>query len=133
MKEPKKKDYGWHTQSGFDDEPSGWYIDGGEEAYDEAIKAWHNAQKKQLVPFSNGTEYTMWQDANCHQCTKYENESTCEADARCKLAFYLDMGALGEDVPTEILMQVGWNAEANRISPVCRGKQPKLSIIYQNL
>ena len=28
---PKKEDYGWHTQSGFDNEPSGWQIEGGEE------------------------------------------------------------------------------------------------------
>lgn len=55
---PKKEDYGWHTQSGFDNEPSGWQIEGGEEAYAEALEKWQLVQKKQHVPFSNGTEYT---------------------------------------------------------------------------
>ena len=119
---PKKEDYGWHTQSGFDNEPSGWTIEGGEEAYAEALEKWQLVQKKQHVPFSNGTEYTMWQDANCYQCSKYENESTCEADAGCKLAFFLDMGAIGYEVPMEILMEVGWNAEKNKINPICKQK-----------
>jgi hypothetical protein len=37
FKEPKREDYGWHEQSGFDDEQSGWLIEGGEEAYTEAL------------------------------------------------------------------------------------------------
>ncbi len=47
---PKKEDYGWHTQSGFDNEPSGWQIEGGEEAYAEALEKWQLVQKKQHVP-----------------------------------------------------------------------------------
>lgn len=38
--------------------PSGWQIEGGEEAYAEALEKWQLVQKKQHVPFSNGTEYT---------------------------------------------------------------------------
>ena len=40
MKKPIKENYGWYSQCGFDDEPSGWYVEGGEEAYDVAIKRW---------------------------------------------------------------------------------------------
>ena len=40
MEKPDKKLYGWHDQEGFDDEPSGWMIEGGEEAYYEALKKW---------------------------------------------------------------------------------------------
>lgn len=123
MKKPQKKNYGWNEKLVFDDEATGWTIDGGEEEYYEALEKWLLVQKKQPVPFSNGTEYAMWQDANCHQCSKYENESTCEASAGCKLAFYLDMGALGEEVPTEILVEVGWDAEKNKMNPICNQKK----------
>lgn len=36
-KKPKMEDYGYHSQSGFDDMPSGWMIEGGEEAYYEDV------------------------------------------------------------------------------------------------
>lgn len=38
IKQPKKEDYGFHTQNGFDDEPSGWSLEGGEDAYYKALK-----------------------------------------------------------------------------------------------
>jgi hypothetical protein len=37
---PTMEKYGWHTQCGFDDDPSGWMFEGGEEAYEEAINKW---------------------------------------------------------------------------------------------
>ncbi len=37
FKKPNKKDYGWHDQQGFDDEPSGWLIEHGEEEYYKAL------------------------------------------------------------------------------------------------
>ena len=44
---PKKENYGWHEQRGFDDEKSGWTLEGGEKAYDEAVKKY---EKKILIP-----------------------------------------------------------------------------------
>ena len=41
---PTMEKYGWHTKCGFDDEPSGWMHEGGEEAYYEALKKWKDAQ-----------------------------------------------------------------------------------------
>lgn len=38
LKKPTKEQYGWHA--GFDDEPSGWMFEGGEEAYYDALKQW---------------------------------------------------------------------------------------------
>jgi hypothetical protein len=38
MKVPKKEDYGFHTQNRFDDEPSGWSLEGGEDAYYKALE-----------------------------------------------------------------------------------------------
>ena len=40
MKEPNKEDFGWVEQINFDDEPSGFVIEGGEEAYEKAIMNW---------------------------------------------------------------------------------------------
>ena len=42
---PTKEKYGWYSQCGFDDEPSGWLCEGGEEAYFEALEKWEKSQK----------------------------------------------------------------------------------------
>jgi transcriptional regulator with XRE-family HTH domain len=42
---PDPKKYGWHEKQGFDDEPSGWMFEGGEEAYEAALKEWEKNQK----------------------------------------------------------------------------------------
>lgn len=39
---PKQEKYGWHNQDSFDDLPSGWQIEGGEEAFYEAIQEWES-------------------------------------------------------------------------------------------
>jgi len=44
LEKPTMEKYGWHTQNGFDDEPSGWMYEGGEEAYYEALKEWEAQQ-----------------------------------------------------------------------------------------
>jgi len=49
---PKKENYGWHSQDGFDDLPSGWAFEGGEEAYGEAITKWENKQTTGFIPNS---------------------------------------------------------------------------------
>lgn len=41
---PTPEKYGWHNQQGFDDDPSGWMFEGGEEAYYEALKEWKSQQ-----------------------------------------------------------------------------------------
>ena len=44
LEKPTMEKYGWHTQIGFDDEPSGWMYEGGEDAYYEALKKWEAQQ-----------------------------------------------------------------------------------------
>jgi len=61
--EPAKEKYGWHTQCGHDDEPSGWLIEGGEEAYNEAMDKW---QKSQLKPAKEEREWNE-QEEDCDQ------------------------------------------------------------------
>ena len=44
MEKPNKEKYGYVESTGFDSEPSGFVIDGGEEAYDKAMKRWQFMQ-----------------------------------------------------------------------------------------
>ena len=41
---PTMEKYGWHEQQRFDDLPSGWMFEGGEEEYYKALKIWEDAQ-----------------------------------------------------------------------------------------
>ena len=45
-KKPTKEEYSWYNQSGFDDQPSGWQDEGGEEEYYKALKEWEIAMDK---------------------------------------------------------------------------------------
>ena len=40
MEKPNKEKYGYVESTGFDSEPSGFVIEGGEEAYNEAMRIW---------------------------------------------------------------------------------------------
>ncbi len=37
---PNPKKYGWYERNGFDDDPSGWQFEEGEERYYEALRHW---------------------------------------------------------------------------------------------
>ena len=45
---PTPEQFGWHNQNGFDDEPSGWMYEEGEERYFAALAAW-DAENKNLT------------------------------------------------------------------------------------
>ena len=40
IERPNMGDYGYHVQESFDDLPTGWQIEGGEDAYYEALAKW---------------------------------------------------------------------------------------------
>jgi hypothetical protein len=60
-----------------------------------------------VKPFSNSTDASWWQDNNCHKCIKYETESTDEDEAKCKLAFNVDLGFLSGDIPLWVAKEIG--------------------------
>ncbi len=49
-----------------------------------------------IHPFSNGTEYMFWHDRNCAQCSQYESTSRVRGNAKCKLAFDIDIATIGD-------------------------------------
>ena len=62
-----------------------------------------------VVPFSNGTEAMVYSEMNCYQCINYESESTSEDEAKCKLAFNLDLGSISGDIPLWVAKELGCN------------------------
>ena len=71
--------------------------------------------------FSNGTECTMWQERNCFNCTKYENESTEIEKAGCPIAFTIDFA---EPLSDELRQMVGWDSEKDRMPADCKAISP---------
>jgi len=43
---PRPENFGWHTKTGFNDEPSGWIYEGGREEYHEALEAWEKEKRQ---------------------------------------------------------------------------------------
>jgi hypothetical protein len=60
-----------------------------------------------VVPFSNGTEAVVYSERNCNNCINYDNESTDEETAKCKLAYHLDMGNITGDIPLWVAKEIG--------------------------
>jgi hypothetical protein len=48
MKKPIKEDFGWENANGFENEPSGFVLEGGEEAFEEAMQKWQFMQDNGL-------------------------------------------------------------------------------------
>ena len=40
QQKPNPSDYGYVDNNSFDGEPSGWCLEGGEEAYNKALELW---------------------------------------------------------------------------------------------
>lgn len=47
-----------------------------------------------VIPFSNATEFEIWQTNNCDRCCRYSNVSTKRNNAKCKLAFDIDLASV---------------------------------------
>lgn len=52
--------------------------------------------KQQIIPFSNLSEFDSWQSHNCDRCCRYDNTSSKRQNAKCKLAFDLDLACVSE-------------------------------------
>jgi len=63
--------------------------------------------EKPVRPFSNGTEAMVWRDKNCDKCINYESESKTPEEAKCKLAYYLDLGYIVGAIPLWVAKDMG--------------------------
>lgn len=74
---------------------------------------------KKVQPFSNLTDFIKWKDKNCDQCCRYENRSTKSNNARCRLAFYLDLASVTDGlISTTTALRIG-TKEYNGIDSTC--------------
>jgi hypothetical protein len=94
---------------------------------------------KQFIPFSNGSEFMNWQENNCFKCDNYENESQSEQEAKCKLAFNLDLNFLVDGTISEnIVNKIGFVTKeshrelANFCQLCAKCKMFNSEFIYQN-
>lgn len=75
--------------------------------------------KNMVRPFSNGTEFLLWKEENCDGCIRYENKSTKASNAKCNLAFYLDLGSATDGmIPSDVALRIGVS-EYNGIEMSC--------------
>ena len=67
MKEPKKEDYGYCPNEGFDSEMGGFVVEGGEEAYYEALEKYKLYKESKLTTHEPVRKNkTNSQDKNIH-------------------------------------------------------------------
>ena len=75
--------------------------------------------------FSNATDVEYWKDRNCHNCVNYECESGREEDAKCKLAYYLDLGYIDGTIPLWVAKDIGitYNPlyQTGKLNERCKG------------
>lgn len=94
------------------------------------MKKWNNNpfdKNTPVVPFSSGESYRQWKAANCNKCLNYESESTKEEDAKCKPAFYVDLGTITGDIPLWTAKEIGCEYDPLyqqcQLSNICRKRR----------
>lgn len=64
-----------------------------------------------VTPFSNGSDADYWHENNCERCINYESESQQEEDAKCKLAYHIDLGFVAGTIPLWVAKEIGCDYE----------------------
>jgi hypothetical protein len=93
---PTPEKFGYHQQSGFDDEPSGWMIEGGEEAYRAALAEWAGEAYSCL---SCGEE---WDDDFWCKTRK----GVCLNCCPCAFGISVRKGGICEPLPNQIVLRL---------------------------
>ena len=93
---------------------------------------------KRMAPFSNLTDFYIWQSNNCDKCCRYSNVSTKPSNAKCKLAFDLDFaciddGTISIKTAENIGLKGGYlkNKCNDFNKPIIRKKYPKKNVALQ--
>lgn len=82
---------------------------------------------EKVTPFTNGTDFLVWQERNCYKCHKYESKSTRASRAGCFHAYYLDLGsASGGDIPLSIAKEIGIQADTETENSVAIERECKI-------
>ena len=77
-----------------------------------------------VIPFTSGEAFRMWRGNNCENCVNYEEDSTTEEEAKCKLAFHIDFGVFKGTIPLWAAKEIGCKYDPlygiARLSEHCR-------------
>jgi hypothetical protein len=89
------------------------------------------SEKKEFRPFSNGTEYMIWDDENCSRCVKafrpkegmWPSEKTLKQYVSigkyCKLQYDLDMATITGTIPMATAQQIGLHEQGYGLKSQC--------------
>lgn len=87
---------------------------------------------EKIQPFSNLTEFDSWTTRNCDMCCRYSNVSSVRKNAKCKLAFDLDLACVTDgEISLNTANKIGYdgtylNRKCNDFNkPIIRKKYPK--------
>lgn len=84
---------------------------------------------EEMIPFSNGTDYMIWQNRNCSFCINYECESPNREEAICKLAFDLDYALMDSGkISLETAKRIGYLEDNGRLKFYCNQKNKAMPI-----
>lgn len=60
-----------------------------------------------VTPFSNASEAEIWKSNNCDICKDYDSESAVIEQAKCPLAFNIDVGFIVGTIPLWVAKDIG--------------------------
>lgn len=87
---------------------------------------------EKIQPFSNLREFIYWKDKNCDECCRYSNVSSKRNNAKCKLAFDLDLASVTDgEISLNTANKIGYdgtylNRKCNDFNkPIIRKKYPR--------
>lgn len=64
-------------------------------------------QKKGIIPFSNGTDFMCWSEANCCQCRKTVEDLDEQGFSKCEIEYAIALSSMGEGMTPEMAMRMG--------------------------
>ena len=97
VEKPTMEKYGYHISKGFDDEPTGWMYEGGEDAYYKALKEWEDSKPETKITI---TTYKETNGAILKKVVKVNGKRTREREVEVMLR---------GKIPTEIVEGKSWD------------------------
>lgn len=62
---------------------------------------------KNIIPFSNATDYQCWLSANCEKCRKYHEDLDNRGYSKCEIEGAIALSSCGEGLTEEMIKRMG--------------------------